>query len=61
MPYGFDFEDDDRRPRRPDPRDQQAGHGSSAFATMFGGTLGCAAGCGFLILVVVILAAMGSR
>lgn len=58
--------DDDEEPR-PRRRNRQAardevGHGTSAFMTMFGGSVGCAAGCGFVFLCLVVFTAfMASR
>ena len=56
----FDFDDDRRRPPRParpaPGRRAEAGHGTSAFWTMFGGSVGCILGC---LAVVIALAVLG--
>jgi len=47
--------DDDDAPRPPRHVSKAySGHGGSAFLTMFGGSLGCAAGCGCLLLAGII-------
>lgn len=63
--FSFDDEPSPKRSKpRPSRRDEE-GHGSSAFKTMLGGSLGCVAGVGVLIAgaigVVIFISAIGKN